>query len=67
MGDALVRAFHKKGINVIATARDVTKIDSSLASSSGVEVVALDVNDQSSIEAAVQQGTLGTNPAVANP
>lgn len=56
MGEALARAFQAKSIKVIATARTFSKIDPGLASSSGVETLTLDVNEQSSVEEAVKEG-----------
>ena len=54
MGDALARAFQSKGIKVIATARNTSKIGDKLKSLSGVEVLELDVNSESSVSAAVK-------------
>lgn len=58
IGDALAHALHAKGIRVVATARDVSKIDAQLAAAPGVETLALDVTDAGSIVAAVERGQL---------
>lgn len=56
IGDALARSLHQKSVRVIATARNVSKVYESFAASDGVEVLQLDVNDQGSMNAAVQEG-----------
>lgn len=56
IGDGLARSLHAKGIKVIASARNVSKINSAFAAKPGVETLALDVNDQKSIDAAVEKG-----------
>ncbi len=53
IGGALAEAFHQKGYHVFATARTVSKISSSLAASSDVTVLKLDVLSSESITAAV--------------
>lgn len=54
IGDALARAFQSKGIRVIATARDTNRLSSGLRSLSGVEVLQIDVNSESSVTAAAK-------------
>ena len=56
IGDGLARALLAKGIKVIATARNVSKMSASLAANPGVEVLPLDVTDRESINAAVEKG-----------
>ena len=61
LGDALARAFRAKGINVIASARNTSKIDATLKSLSGVEILELDVNAEFSVAAAVKAVSVLTN------
>jgi 1-acylglycerone phosphate reductase len=53
MGAALAQAFHKAGLHVIATARNPTKMQDLAAM--GIETMALDVQDASSIAACVSK------------
>jgi 1-acylglycerone phosphate reductase len=60
IGDALARAFHKKGLRVFATARNLAKAENLKAL--GMEVIQLDVIDEESIKVAVktvQEATRG--------
>jgi 1-acylglycerone phosphate reductase len=52
IGDALAQEFHRKGLRVFATARDLTKIEHLKAMS--LEVLQLDVTSQESIRHAVE-------------
>lgn len=52
IGSALAQAFHAHGLHVFATARDLSKIEHLKAM--GMDVLKLDVEDQSSIEAAAK-------------
>ena len=52
IGDALAKAFHKKGLRVFATARNLAKIEHLKAL--GLDVLALDVVDDESIKNAVE-------------
>ena len=54
LGEALACAFQAKGIRVIATGRNLSKISTSLKSLSGVEVLQLDVNSGPSIATAAE-------------
>ena len=54
IGQALANAIQAKGLKVIATARNTSKISDSLRSLSNVEVLKVDVNSDSSISAAVK-------------
>jgi 1-acylglycerone phosphate reductase len=53
IGDAIAIEFHKKGIEVIATARDPTKMEHLKVM--GFHTVKLDVVSQESIDAAVKE------------
>lgn len=54
LGGALASAFHAKGYHVFATARTPSKISPTLAQSSNVTVLTLDVLSSESIAAAVK-------------
>lgn len=51
IGIALAREFHRRGLRVLATARDVKKMEA--LKESGIEMIPLDVVDQESIRGAV--------------
>lgn len=53
IGDALAKAFHKKGLRVIATARNVAKVEHLKAL--GLDVIQLDVVDDESIKQTVEK------------
>jgi NAD(P)-dependent dehydrogenase (short-subunit alcohol dehydrogenase family) len=53
IGDALAKAFHKKGLRVFATARNLAKVEQLKAL--GLEVIQLDVVDDESIRQAVEK------------
>lgn len=53
IGDALAQEFHKKGLRVFATARDLAKIEHLKAI--GLEVLQLDVTSSESIRNAVDE------------
>jgi 1-acylglycerone phosphate reductase len=52
IGDALAQEFHRKGLRVIATARNLSKIEHLKAL--GLEILPLDVVDDTSIKQAVE-------------
>lgn len=52
IGDALARSFHKKGLRVFATARNIAKTQH--LKEMGIEVIPLDVVDNVSIQNAVE-------------
>jgi hypothetical protein len=52
IGDALARTFHKKGLRVFATARNLTKVQH--LKELGLEILPLDVTDGASIKQAVE-------------
>ena len=52
IGDALARSFHKKGLRVFATARNIAKAQH--LKEMGIEVIPLDVVDNASIQNAVE-------------
>ena len=52
IGDALAKEFHKKGVRVFATARNLTKVEHLKAL--GLDILPLDVTDEASIKAAVE-------------
>lgn len=52
MGDYLARDFHKRGFRVFATARNLKKVEHLKAL--GMEVLALEVTSEESINAAVK-------------
>lgn len=51
LGDALAQEFHRQGLHVIASARNVSKMDHLVKM--GIDVVELDTTDDKSIQAAV--------------
>jgi len=59
IGDALAKAFHNKGLRVIATARNLNKIKHLRAL--GMDTMQLDVTDATSIKQAVQSVSSLTN------
>lgn len=54
MGSALAVAFERSGLHVIATARNVSSM-SSLSSSDGIELLALDITSDESIKQCVEK------------
>lgn len=52
IGDALAKSFHRKGLRVFATARNLAKVEH--FKTMGVEVLPLDVVDAASIKQAVE-------------
>lgn len=52
IGDALAKAFHKKGLRVFATARNLAKVQH--LKDMGIEVLKLDVVDTASIKEVVE-------------
>ncbi len=52
IGDALAKEFHKKGLRVFATARNLAKVQH--LKEMGLEVLKLDVVDEASIKQAVE-------------
>ncbi|PQE10300.1 hypothetical protein CJF32_00000857 [Rutstroemia sp. NJR-2017a WRK4] len=52
IGDALAQVFHRKGLRVFATARNLSKIEH--LKKMGLETLPLDVTDAASIKAAVE-------------
>jgi 1-acylglycerone phosphate reductase len=52
IGDALAKEFHRKGLRVFATARNLAKVQH--LKELGVDVIQLDVVDQASIQEAVK-------------
>lgn len=52
IGDSLAQAFHKKGVRVFATARNLDKVQH--LKDAGIEVIQLDVVDDASIKAAFE-------------
>lgn len=52
IGDALAQEFHRKGLRVFATARNLSKMEHLKAF--GLDIIALDVVDKSSIKQAVE-------------
>ena len=52
IGEALAKAFHKKGLRVFATARNLAKVKQLKAL--GLEVIQLDVVDDESIKQTVE-------------
>lgn len=52
IGDALAMAYHRQGLRVFATARTLSKVEH--LKQMGIELVPLDVIDQSSISQAVE-------------
>jgi len=53
LGDALAQEFHKQGLHVIASARNVSKMDHLVKM--GIDVVELDTLEDKSIQAAVEK------------
>lgn len=51
IGDALAKAFHKKGLRVFASARNTAKVQH--LKDMGLEILQLDVTDEESIKRAV--------------
>lgn len=67
IGDALARAFHRKGLQVFATARNLSKVDH--LKNLGIDILPLDVVDAASIKQAVEsvkQATGGTLDILVN-
>lgn len=58
IGDALARSFHRHGLRVFATARDLTKIGH--LKDMGMEVLQLDVVDPESVARAVEAVKVAT-------
>lgn len=58
IGDALAKEFHKKGLRVFATARNLTKVQHH--KDMGLEVLKLDVVDEASIKEAVEEVKMKT-------
>jgi len=52
IGDALAQSFHRRGLRVFATARNLSKIQH--LKEMGMEVVELDVTDGGSVTSAVE-------------
>ncbi|KAH8690178.1 putative short-chain dehydrogenase/reductase [Talaromyces proteolyticus] len=52
IGDALAKAFHKKGLRVFASARNLTKVQH--LKTMGLDIIQLDVTDEESIKQAVE-------------
>jgi 1-acylglycerone phosphate reductase len=52
IGDALAQSFHRRGLRVFATARNLSKVQH--LKDMGLEVVELDVTDTRSRESAVE-------------
>lgn len=52
IGDALAQVFHRKGLRVFATARDLSKVEH--LKTMGLDTLPLDVTDAASIKAAVE-------------
>jgi 1-acylglycerone phosphate reductase len=53
IGEALAKAFHKKGLKVFATARNLAKVEQLKAL--GLDIIQLDVVDDESIKQAVEK------------
>ncbi len=53
IGDALVHAFHRRGVRVFSTARNLSKVQHHKAL--GIETIELDVTDSESINKAVKE------------
>ena len=62
IGSALAEAFHSRGLHVIATARDLSKIEHLKAR--GMDVLNLDIEDATSIKTAVRTITALTGGAL---
>jgi 1-acylglycerone phosphate reductase len=58
-GEAMAKIFQRNGLRVFATARNISKIES--LTSSGIEVVQLDVTDTASLSKAVEHVSKLTN------
>jgi 1-acylglycerone phosphate reductase len=52
IGDALAQVFHRKGLRVFATARNLSKVEH--LKKMGLDTLPLDVTDAASIKAAVE-------------
>ena len=59
IGDALAQEFHRKGIRVLATARNPSKLEH--FKELGIETLQLDVEDSASIKAAAEAAGELTN------
>lgn len=59
IGDALAKEFHRKGLRVFATARNLAKVEH--LKNMGIEVLKLDVVDDVSIKEAVEDVKSRTN------
>lgn len=67
IGDALAQSFHRRGLRVFATARDLSKIQH--LKEMGMEVLKLDVTDVGSLKSVlehVQASTEGTLDILVN-
>lgn len=58
IGEALAKEFHKRGLRVFATARNLAKVEELKAL--GLDVIQLDVVEEESIKQAVQTVTAAT-------
>lgn len=58
IGDALAQSFHRRGLRVFATARNILKIEH--LKKLGLDTLPLDVTDATSIKAAVERVKLET-------
>lgn len=58
IGEALAKAFHKKGLRVFATARNLAEVEQLKAL--GLDILQLDVVDDESIKYAVKQVSAAT-------
>jgi len=67
IGDALAQSFHRKGLRVFATARDLSKVQH--LKEMGMTVLPLDIVDSLSIKTAVEsvkEATSGTLDVLVN-
>lgn len=67
IGDALAQSFHRRGLRVFATARNLSKIQH--LKEMGMDVVELDVTDAGSLKSAVEHvktSTRGTLDILVN-
>jgi 1-acylglycerone phosphate reductase len=62
IGEALAKEFHKKGLRVFATARNLAKMEELKAL--GLDIIQLDVVDEESIEQAVETVRVATGGAL---
>lgn len=53
IGDALAQEFHNRGVRVIASARNLSKVQH--LKELGIEIIALDVADEASVKDAVKK------------